>query len=150
MAKTAPSLVIMTVVAALTACPVLAQQASTVTPPVPSASAPAGSGGVVATTNNPNLAVSTVKLENGTRASKIIGAAVYNDGSERVGSVDDLIMTRDDRITMAIVSVGGFLGLGSKLVAVPWSQLRMDADKIVMPGVTKDGLNGMPSFTYGS
>ena len=114
------------------AAPVLAQQ-------------PAG---VVATTNNPNLAVATLKLENGVRISKIIGGSVYSDQNEKIGMVDDLIMTADTKVTMAILSVGGFLGLGSKLVAVPWNQLRTDGDKFVLPATTKDTLNGMPSFTY--
>ena len=105
-------------------------------------------GGVVATTNNPNLAVATVKLESGTRATKLIGSAVYNETNEKVGSIDDLIMTRDDKITVAIIAVGGFLGVGSKLVAVPWQQLRQEADKLVLAGATKDSLNGMPNFQY--
>lgn len=104
--------------------------------------------GVVATTNNPNLAVATVKLESGTRLSRLIGSAVYNDQNERVGSIDDLVMTQDNRVTMAVVSVGGFLGLGSKLVAVPWNQLRPEAERVVLPGVSKEQLNDMPSLIY--
>ena len=118
-----------------------AQQAS---PPASAAAPP----GVVATTNNPNLAVATVKLESGSRLSRIIGSAVHNDAGERVGTVDDLIMTGDSRVTMAVIAVGGFLGLGAKLVAVPWSQLRPEAERVVLPGATTDMLNAMPSFTY--
>ena len=122
----------------------LAQQA----PAAPPAAQGGALPGVVATTNNPNLSVATVRLETGMRASKIIGAAVHNEANERVGSIDDLIMTRDDKVTMAVISVGGFLGLGSKLVVVPWSQLRVDGDKVVMQGATKEGLNAMPNFTF--
>ena len=121
-----------------------AQQTS---PPSP-APAPGSPPGVVATTNNPNLAVATVKLESGSRLSKIIGSAVQNDAGEQVGTVDDLIMTGDSEVTMAVIAVGGFLGLGAKLVAVPWSQLRPEAERVVLPGATKETLNGMPSFTY--
>ena len=85
---------------------------------------------MVATTNNPNLAVASVRLENGVRASKLIGAAVYGDGGQQIGSLDDLIMTGGDRITVAIVSVGGFLGYGSKLVAFPYSQLKQDGQHL--------------------
>jgi sporulation protein YlmC with PRC-barrel domain len=150
-----PSVVLLTLAAALTAAPVLAQQADqTGTPPsastaVPSAdSALAPPAGVVATTNNPNLAVASVRMENGVRASKLIGAAVYSDGNERVGSVDDLIMTENDKITVAVIAVGGFLGLGSKLVAVPFDQLKRDGDHVVLAGATKDTLNAMPNFIY--
>ncbi len=149
------SVAIMTVVAALTALPVVAQQAGQSDAPPASAApaptpapAPAQPGGLVATTNNPNLSVASVRLENGVRASKVVGSTVYNEQNERVGSVDDLIMTEDDKVTVAIISVGGFLGLGSKLVAVPFGQLKRDADRVVLTGATKDTLNGMPSFVY--
>ena len=131
--------------------PAAAQQPAPATPapatPAPATPAPASSG-VVATTNNPNLAVATLKLENGTRLSKVIGSSVYNETNDKIGAVDDLIMTTGDKVTMAIVSVGGFLGIGSKLVAVPWSQLRLDGDKTVMAGANKDTLNATPSFQY--
>ena len=134
------------------AAPAMAQQPATPAQPVPAQPAtipPATTPpGVVATTNNPNLSVATVRLENGTRTSKLIGSAVYSDGNERIGSLDDLIMTEGNRVTVAIVSVGGFLGLGSKLVAFPFGQLRMEADKVVLPGATKESLNGMPGFMY--
>ena len=104
---------------------------------------------VAPSSGNPNLAVATLKLENGSRVSKLIGSTVYNDQAASVGTVDDLIMTSDDRIVMAIVSVGGFLGLGSKLVAVPFHHLSVGSDgKTVMQGASKDGLNALPSFTF--
>ena len=121
------------VLALLAAVPAVAQQTDT---------APASS------TGNPNLAVATVKLENGARLSKIIGSTVYADPNTSIGTVDDLIMTPDHRVVMAIISVGGFLGLGSKLVAIPYDQLKSDGGKTMLPGVTKDSLNGMPSLTY--
>jgi len=136
---------------ALTAAPVLAQQTGDITAPPASTppSAPSESPtGVVATTNNPNLAVATLKLESGKRVSKIIGAAVQNEQNQRVGTVDDLIVAPDDKITMAIVSVGGFLGVGNKLVAVPWGQLKADGDHLVLPGASKDSMNAAPSFQY--
>ena len=139
-----PHAAVMTVVAALAAWPAAAQQADQAAAP-PADAPPAG---VVATTNNPNLAVASVRLENGVRASKVIGSGVYSDQNERIGSVDDLIMTEGDKITVAVVSVGGFLGLGSKLVAVPFDQLKRDADRVTLQGATKDSLNAMPNFVY--
>jgi PRC-barrel domain len=102
---------------------------------------------------NPDLTVATVKLQGGSRVSKLIGSAVYNDQNEKIGSLDDLIMKDGNRIVMGVVSVGGFLGMGNKLVAVPYDQLHLEADKdqtkITMPGASKDALNAMPTFTYG-
>jgi sporulation protein YlmC with PRC-barrel domain len=132
------TLVAFTALAAVVSSPALAQRAG-------AASAPSG---VVATTNNPNLAVATVKLENGTRASKIIGVAVVLDSGEKVGSIDDLVMTEGDKVTVAVVTMGGVLGVGGKLVAIPYSQLKLDADRVLIPGLTKDALTAMPSFVY--
>jgi len=136
-------------VLALAALPAAAQQATQgpTAPPAPTAP-PSPPTGVVATTNNPNLAVATLKLENGARASKIIGAAVQNEQNQRVGTVDDLIVAPDDKVTMAIVSVGGFLGVGDKLVAVPWQQLKAEGDHLVLPGASKDTMSAAPGFRY--
>jgi sporulation protein YlmC with PRC-barrel domain len=110
---------------------------------------PADKPVVAPTSGNPNLAVATLKLENGTRLSKLIGSSVYNDQAVSVGAVDDLIMTSDDKVVMAVVSVGGFLGIGSKLVAVPFHDLTTGADgKTVMQGASKDSLNALPNFTF--
>ncbi len=126
--------------------PALAQQP----PNPPAATAPPNVSGAPTT---PDLTVATVKLQGGLRASKLIGSAVYNDQNEKIGSIDDLIVKDGNRIVMAVVSVGGFLGIGNKLVPVAYDQLHLDTNKdetkITMPGATKDALNGMPTFTYG-
>lgn len=84
----------------------------------------------------------------GFRASKLVGASVINDANEKIGKVDDLIVTRSDRVVYAILSVGGFLGVGDKLVAVPFAELELTEDKIVLAGATKDSLKTLPKFTY--
>jgi sporulation protein YlmC with PRC-barrel domain len=102
-------------------------------------------------TPSPNLAVATVKMENGVRASKMIGAAVYNDQNQQVGTVDDIILDHDNKAVLAVISVGGFLGVGGKLVAVSYTQLHEDnAGKVVLPDASKEALNKMPSFVYGT
>jgi sporulation protein YlmC with PRC-barrel domain len=121
------------------ATPALAQQT-----PAPEPGSPAGQ--VVQTGT---VAVSQLKLVSGLRASKLIGAAVYNDANEKIGTVDDLILTSEDKAVAAIM-VGGFLGTGGKLVAVPYHQLQMEKEnKLLMAGANKDSLNAMPGFTYG-
>jgi hypothetical protein len=127
--------------------PVLAQQSPDTKGGAPTSAAVSGAP------TDPDLTVATVKLQGGLRVSKLIGSAVYNDQNEKVGSVDDLIMKDGNRIVMVVVSVGGFLGMGNKLVAVPYDQLHLetnkDETKIAMPGASKDALNAMPTFTYG-
>ena len=127
----------------LLAGPALAQQPAG----MPASAGPAIPG-IVATTNNPNLTVSAVRLERGQRITQIIGASVFTDAGERIGGVDDLVMVEGDKVQVAIIGVGGFLGVGVKLVAVPYQQLKRDGDRLVLPGVTKEALDGMPSFSY--
>ena len=130
----------------LLAGPAVAQQP----PPAASGAAVPGAAvpGIVATTNNPNLTVAAVRLDSGQRLTQVIGASVFSDAGERLGGVDDLVMIEGNKVSVAIIAVGGFLGLGSKLVAVPYQQLRRDADRLVLPGVTKDALEAMPNFNY--
>jgi len=86
----------------------------------------------------------------GHRASKLIGAPVYNEQDEKVGSIDDLIVTPDRALSYAIVSVGGFLGLGGRLVAIPVEQIRAERDKLILPGATKEALQKVPEFQFAS
>ena len=83
------------------------------------------------------------------RASKIVGASVYDDHNQSVGSIDDVLMSEGDhKVASAVISVGGFLGIRSKLVAVPFEKLQMVDDKIVLSGATKASLEGMAEYHY--
>jgi sporulation protein YlmC with PRC-barrel domain len=84
----------------------------------------------------------------GHRASKLIGAPVYNEQEEKVGSIDDLIITPDRSLSYAILSVGGFLGLGGRLVAIPVEQIRDENGRLILPGATKEALKKVPEFQY--
>lgn len=88
----------------------------------------------------------------GLRSSRLIGASVYNgagDDATKIGNVDDLILSSDKNARTAILSVGGFLGMGAKLVAVPFEQLRVETNgRVVLPGATADGLKAQPDFAY--
>ena len=134
---------------AVAAGPVLAQQSPDQNAQPAAVATPNPSGAP----DNPDLTVASVKLQGGARISKVIGSTVYNDQNEKVGTVDDLIMKDGNRIVIAVISVGGFLGIGNKLVAIPYDHLHLDMDKdttkISIPGANKDALNAMPSFTYG-
>jgi hypothetical protein len=87
----------------------------------------------------------------GLRASKIVGSSVYNDHDQKIGSIDDLVIGRDKTLN-AVVSVGGFLGMGSKMVEVPFNKLEFgntkgsNDNRVVLPGMTKDALNAMPEY----
>ena len=78
----------------------------------------------------------------------VLGQPVYNDKNERVGTVDDLIVTPDKAVSYAIVNAGGFLGLAKHYVAIPVSQLKLVDKKLVLPGATKEALKASPEFQY--
>ena len=98
---------------------------------------------------SPDLSVSTVTMNGGIRTSKMVGAAVFNGANQQVGTVDDLIMDHDNRVVLGVISVGGFLGVGGKLVAVPFTALHVDGSgKVTVPDASKEALDKMPGFTY--
>ena len=78
----------------------------------------------------------------------VLGQPVYNDKDEKVGSVDDIIITPDKAVSYAIIGTGGFLGLATHDVAVPVSQLKLVDKKLVLPGATKEALKAIPEFQY--
>ena len=85
----------------------------------------------------------------GYRASKVIGSSVLNDAGETIGKIDDLLVSRDGKDPYVVLSVGGFLGMGNRLVVVRYDNLKFAADnKIVLPGGSKDGLKMLPKFEY--
>jgi len=84
----------------------------------------------------------------GYRATKIIGTTVVNEANETVGKIDDLVIRADDKVVVAIVSVGGFLGIGDHLVAVPYESIQWRENTGVLPGATKERLKAFPEFTY--
>jgi sporulation protein YlmC with PRC-barrel domain len=58
------------------------------------------------------------------RATELVGATVYNDQGDSIGTVDDLLLSSDGTVSNAVLSVGGFLGMGTKLIEVPFKDLR--------------------------
>ena len=94
------------------------------------------------------MKVDPQSVATGYRTSKVVGSTVLNEANETVGTIDDLIVTANEKVPFAVLSVGGFLGMGSKYVVVPFSSLQVEDKKMVLPGATKDSLKGLPEFKY--
>jgi len=94
------------------------------------------------------MRVDPASLVQGYRTSKVVGSTVINDTNETVGTVDDLIVTPNEKVPFAVLSVGGFLGMGKKLVVVPFSQLEVQDKRMMLRGATKDSLQGLPEYKY--
>jgi len=92
--------------------------------------------------------VDVQKVAAGYRASKVVGSSVVNDANQTIGKIDDLLVTRDGKEPYAVLSVGGFLGMGTRLVVIHYDSLKFADNKIVLPGGTKDGLKMLPAFQY--
>jgi sporulation protein YlmC with PRC-barrel domain len=81
------------------------------------------------------------------RANTIIGMRVRNTEADNLGKINDLVFDEKGSIHAAVVSVGGFLGIGDKLVAVPWSNVKLDSDgKSATLAMTKEQLKQAQPF----
>ena len=78
----------------------------------------------------------------------LMGKIIYNDAGEKVGKVDDLIISPDKNLSYVIVGAGGFIGIGRHDVAIPVTQIQEQSGKLVMVGATKDTIKSLPQFTY--
>lgn len=88
------------------------------------------------------------------RGSKLIGATVYGSDNASIGEVNDLVLANDGKVNGVVIGVGGFLGVGSKNVAVPFEKLNITRkpdsatiDKITV-AFSKDELKNAPTFAY--
>ncbi|MHB8348119.1 MAG: PRC-barrel domain-containing protein [Acidiferrobacterales bacterium] len=81
-------------------------------------------------------------------ADTLIGTDVYNQQSEILGDIKEIILNlQSGRINYAVLSFGGFLGMGEKLFAVPWSALKLDSkNKYFVLNVDKEQLKNAPGF----
>jgi hypothetical protein len=66
------------------------------------------------------MKVDPASLATGYRTSKVVGSTVVNETNQTVGTIDDLIVTPTEKVPFAVLSVGGFLGMGTKYVVVPF------------------------------
>jgi hypothetical protein len=90
-------------------------------------------------------------MRGGRRASRIIGANVHGANDENIGTVDDLILRQDGGgRPVAVLSVGGFLGIGAKLVAVSLDEMRWNAERgrWTLPSATRETLESQPAWNY--
>jgi sporulation protein YlmC with PRC-barrel domain len=81
-------------------------------------------------------------------AATLVGNDVYNLKSEDLGEIKEIMLDmRSGRVGYAVLSFGGFLGMGEKLFAVPWEALKLDTvNKRFVLNVEKDRLASAPGF----
>jgi sporulation protein YlmC with PRC-barrel domain len=89
-----------------------------------------------------------IDLQEVFRASDIIDQTIRTMQGQDLGEVDDLITSRNGKIKKVILSVGGFLGVGNRLVAVSFKSLRMGKKSEIVYDVTRQQLEHHPIFSY--
>jgi sporulation protein YlmC with PRC-barrel domain len=80
------------------------------------------------------------------RAEAVIGMPVRDGSGERLGTVDDLLISANWQIDNILVSVGGFLGVGGRIVSIPLQEFRITADALILPSASRERLGKLPVF----
>ncbi|MED5619000.1 PRC-barrel domain-containing protein [Ideonella sp. BN130291] len=114
----------------------------------PATAAPASSG---TTTTSGERAAQDRNAERGWerthRVSRIIGTDVRNRQGQKIGDIKDVVLDDRGQIAYAVVSTGGFLGMGDRLHAIPWAALQKDGDKAhLVLDIDKERLKKAPGF----
>jgi sporulation protein YlmC with PRC-barrel domain len=78
--------------------------------------------------------LSSSQVQGDWRISKVVGLSVYNDNNEKLGSINDLLMDKGGNIKAVVLGVGGFLGMGEHLVAVPLDKVKFSNEPIAYTG----------------
>jgi sporulation protein YlmC with PRC-barrel domain len=133
MTYTSTSIFALGVALAIAASPALAQTSTSPTPRGPSA------------TSQPSRAAMPSDIQS-MKVGDLVGKSVYDDKGERIGEVDDVVVNKSTKQTAAVIGVGGFLGIGERKAAVPVSELKVQGDKIVGSGLTKDAVKSMAEY----
>lgn len=82
------------------------------------------------------------------RASRVIGTEVYNTEGQHIGEIEDVMLEKTSNgIMFAVIGFGGFLGIGEKYHAIPWSMLDYEPDTggYVVP-LSEEQLKAAPSY----
>lgn len=109
----------------------------------------ANPGGAASTAGATTTNLDAASLRGSLSARRLIDADVYGANDREIGEIGDIIIPQGGAgAPVAVLSVGGFLGMGERHVAVPFSQLQhnADRDRWMLPGATQDTLRAMPAF----
>lgn len=100
------------------------------------------------TTVDVTIAESTQAAMGWSVKKSLLGKTLYNNAGQKVGKVDDLIISPDRSVSYVIVGAGGFIGIGRHDVAIPVREIKEVKGRLVMAGATKDTVKAMPAFDY--
>jgi len=85
------------------------------------------------------------------RASKVVGLSVYNDNNDSLGTINDVLMDKNGNTKAVVIGVGGFLGVGEHLVAIPFEKIKFVNEPVAYTGASNaPGGRPAPSTTTGA
>ena len=91
-----------------------------------------------------------MEQKNPMSSADLIGTDVYGTENDSIGEIEDVIVSPDHKPSYALISYGGFLGLGENQAAVPVAALRISPDKYVFLPMTADQLKAAPQLQRGT
>jgi sporulation protein YlmC with PRC-barrel domain len=106
-----------------------------------------------ATANSPTGSTTVLQQipSNATTVTNFYKQNVYDPSDTKVGEISDVLLDRDGKVTAMIVSVGGFLGVGQKDVAVPFDAVhatKKNNSWYLVMNASKDSLKNAPGYKY--
>lgn len=81
------------------------------------------------------------------KSEEILGMSVVNAADEEIGEIDDMIISKDGTVAGVVISVGGFLGIGEKLVGLAWDRVSIEpGTKVAYADMSKAQLEEAPAY----
>ena len=77
---------------------------------------------------------------------EVVGKTVVSQQGEEIGEVKEIVMDNDSQQHLAVLDVGGFLGIGEKSVAVAFEELQLSADGRIQSNLTRESLQSQPEY----
>ena len=91
-----------------------------------------------------SAATSTEAITGWSAKDDLMGKSVVNENDDKIGDIQDVVISSDGRTLYLLVGAGGFLGMGTKDVAVPFDRFERRDDDILLSGYTKEQLKALP------
>lgn len=98
-------------------------------------------------TTTPATPTATAPTLGAIKGSTLINMDVKNSADEKIGDINDVIVSADGKVEQVIISVGGFLGVGTRKVAVAWNEVKVDTNAdVAWVNLSKQQLEIAPEF----
>lgn len=84
------------------------------------------------------------------QGSKLIGLNVYNNENDKIGDIKELMLSKDGKVDLVVLGVGGFLGVGERDVAIKWSDMKWVNEPVRSSSSSSSSSSGNAKSTTGA